>query len=1702
MSRSSLRSSHALRATGSGSGDMNANPSADSLRLLAATLELDGGDWDGQALTKALRVELPGHPLLADDELKSSVYRRQEAVVELIRLALSGLPDEPDAALRESVAKELASALVAEGGLLPSVVRAGLTVEVISQLASKRKRAPTKRSRPLGLRRRPPPDAERVRKAKHRVEGFLARLPKAKDLSKRHRDHIREGSREPLFGDVQYLGRRDVIGPDVITAWVATLASRGRHYQAEHNDYRCLRDAYGSLKELGRAGAFVPALGLEQAPRRKETWVGEAQVWEGELRALVDQLDPDRFVRVEQVEDATPLTRKLDGLESLRSGLPAKTEASSGGGQDEGPEAAHASTEVKIEARGVATGADVPAGGRSLAAPAESAEPDSGLRKLTPGQLAEPEGAGAGTAAAGAEARSTEALDSGDVASKSLSTFLDSLYQAHVLAASLQDARLAAAEALEHGLNLCEKVRARAVSEQSLSSTSRGMQAVSQKLEALSEALVAARGRLRTEDERAALALRLQRYLPDTDWSEIEADDASYAGLEQAAAVWEGVRSLPEWVVEDLMDLESPAARLLALAGDADLRNAAEALSTWAAGLDDEHSDALATMDPVEGPLGVEALETACRAWLDGRNAAGALDDRIAEAIDPGVWKLSVEGMGERRAQQAYAALFERFDRMKPRLDEAAPGLCVPLERALREKGLACRETLSMAESALTLAETDAMLALLLEKARDLDLMERAVRTTRKRSPQAGLPSRTPQVSLNHAVSHGHSPVRARLTLVPVRPPTGAVHFRVKVPLHLRVEDPPPGPMTFRLHSPQLQGRLPGRLLAEALTLEVAEQEGRVWDAHLAVEVPLHRDFDPKLRPHEDELEIHADLLDASGMVLASSQKRRFTDLEPLGDADQRFQNPLAQKRIEPPEVWSRRIGAQRRLDEVFTHMLAHHGSFYVAAPRRFGKSHMILALAFQVQQHEDTSVAVVAVDGDRNRVGFWNELCNRLGERFGPSDTVSTGPRGEPLPGARHQQQTFQNIRQAAAGQGVRTIWVLVDEAQRLFSGADHLAFGDALKDCLWHDLDKRSDEAAALHFGFFGQAHLPQRIGPNFRGELNDYSVDAIEPDDLEALLRADRGGLQTSREARQRLAQQAENFWILRELLTEAQEYLRKEGRSWIIGTDVQLLVDNLFDAWERRKLLDYVQDPLNDSDDANIWKPAPTYPVALALARANGKGFFGAKAEREVHRTLEVWSQRTVLKQEVARLLDELKERRLILGNELRFRTELTRRILADSVRFSTAQDIPEDVDTLLRRLSVGTVSVPSEEELEPLGEGGQATLFRHGPNVYRIEELADEGARRRFLKTCEVYQRLKDSLQAADDVSQSFPSLVEWGFVDRTQDRRGVLVYRYVPGESLAPSAHTVKAVAWTGYCIARALLHLSNLKIFHRDVKPNNIIFRRDGRQGGGHPVLIDFGLSRAQDMGHSVTTGVQGSTGYIPPEVLQDGPRAWTDKGDLYALGKTMRNALAPSAQVPTSLDRVLTDLTQNASAARPTPDGAVSLLRNVCEELKVMGDREAARELYEEMVRPLKPRFRAVAMKFVDSAVAVELDIWPELKPRVIEAAQLLNDLFEARVVSTHGGQGNGLSAAFRLVELDPDFQHFKCREGTIVGKLRNASAHHSWEQNWQEALRLASGDEQRLVDALRHIAGLLDQRLVERELTAAGAAPVSDVVELFVR
>ncbi|HEY5283273.1 MAG TPA: serine/threonine-protein kinase, partial [Polyangia bacterium] len=185
-------------------------------------------------------------------------------------------------------------------------------------------------------------------------------------------------------------------------------------------------------------------------------------------------------------------------------------------------------------------------------------------------------------------------------------------------------------------------------------------------------------------------------------------------------------------------------------------------------------------------------------------------------------------------------------------------------------------------------------------------------------------------------------------------------------------------------------------------------------------------------------------------------------------------------------------------------------------------------------------------------------------------------------------------------------------------------------------------------------------------------------------------------------------------------------------------------------------------------------------------------------------------------------------------------------------------------------------------IEEVGQGGMAVVYRaHDEKLRR--EVAVKVLHAHLLAEPESKARLQREAQAVaklnhDGILQIFDysseeaasSYIVTEFIDG-QTLKQFLANRKLPVPELA---------ALIVIEMGEALSHAHSLGIIHRDVKPENLMVRKDGMLK-----LMDFGVAQVVDLERMTVTGqILGSPAYMAPEVL-DG-RTLDFRSDVFSVG------------------------------------------------------------------------------------------------------------------------------------------------------------------------------------------------------------------------
>jgi serine/threonine protein kinase/Tfp pilus assembly protein PilF len=161
-------------------------------------------------------------------------------------------------------------------------------------------------------------------------------------------------------------------------------------------------------------------------------------------------------------------------------------------------------------------------------------------------------------------------------------------------------------------------------------------------------------------------------------------------------------------------------------------------------------------------------------------------------------------------------------------------------------------------------------------------------------------------------------------------------------------------------------------------------------------------------------------------------------------------------------------------------------------------------------------------------------------------------------------------------------------------------------------------------------------------------------------------------------------------------------------------------------------------------------------------------------------------------------------------------------------------------------------------------------------------------------------------------------------LDRMQPADGDPVERAASRRALARRSYA-QAIAWWGARLAEALQHAHDRQVFHRDVKPSNVLV-----SGDGLPMLLDFNLAQEPLFDHAEASpaAVRGTLAYMAPEQLQalaEGGAHHVDaRTDIYALGVVLFDCLVKGTRsfaLPSTSMAMTTALARAADDRRAGP-------------------------------------------------------------------------------------------------------------------------------------------------------------------------------------
>ncbi len=221
----------------------------------------------------------------------------------------------------------------------------------------------------------------------------------------------------------------------------------------------------------------------------------------------------------------------------------------------------------------------------------------------------------------------------------------------------------------------------------------------------------------------------------------------------------------------------------------------------------------------------------------------------------------------------------------------------------------------------------------------------------------------------------------------------------------------------------------------------------------------------------------------------------------------------------------------------------------------------------------------------------------------------------------------------------------------------------------------------------------------------------------------------------------------------------------------------------------------------------------------------------------------------------------------------------------------------------------------------LGEGGGGVVYRvHSRalgrsvalKVLRAGGLASPGQIARFLREIAITRDIDDPGVVRVHDSGVTPDGTPWYAMELVD---GLSLAGVLAGPLRPPLAELVRVVE----DVARTLERLHARGIYHRDVKPGNVLLTQRGEA-----LLSDFGVALEVDCERlSRSTQAVGTPRFMPAEQLACTVRDWA-RVDVYALGVVLGDCLAAAADAPPS---ILRWIVARATAREPAQRHATAL-------------------------------------------------------------------------------------------------------------------------------------------------------------------------------
>ena len=260
-----------------------------------------------------------------------------------------------------------------------------------------------------------------------------------------------------------------------------------------------------------------------------------------------------------------------------------------------------------------------------------------------------------------------------------------------------------------------------------------------------------------------------------------------------------------------------------------------------------------------------------------------------------------------------------------------------------------------------------------------------------------------------------------------------------------------------------------------------------------------------------------------------------------------------------------------------------------------------------------------------------------------------------------------------------------------------------------------------------------------------------------------------------------------------------------------------------------------------------------------------------------------------------------------------------------------------------------IQIPGYTIISQIGDGGMATVYlayqqslerRVALKVLSAERAADPAFGERFARESQI---------GASLFHRNIVPVYDGGRFNTSH----YLVMEYLPNGNFK---HRLEKGCDTGaalkiiYEVASALAYVHSKSYIHRDIKPDNILFREDQSA-----VVTDFGIAldiATNTRGKPASRQIVGSPQYMSPEQARG--EALDFRADIYSLGAVLYEALAgkPLFESPATV----ADAVRHSRDPVPLLPAGVSWLQPLLERM-LAKDRDARFASMEEVIKALEP-------------------------------------------------------------------------------------------------------------------------------------------------